>query len=429
MTGRKKTLTEFNQMGDILPQDQVYWNRIRQVINEESYSFGFSRIDTSFLEQRELLIKTINKGNNSTEKEFFNVTTKKRDKLVLRPDLMVSTLRACLENKLFDPLAPPVKLFSIGPVFSYEELPPLGKKQAYQANFQIIGGDDAILDAQLIQFFNALTNRLGLKKTIVQINCIGCVKCQANYRKSLLSYYRSRKEGLCPNCKNVLSQNPLRLIACQEQTCQELAEEAPQSIDFLCENCRADLRNLLEYLDELNIPYMLNFRLVGAFGYHARTVFEIQPEESEFSTFTLAEGGRCDKLVRFLGKRDLPVTGLTVNLESLIDLMRLKQIKIPAKKKDLVFLVQLGIKAKRKCLVLFDELRKLNIAVTGSFNENSMKPQLKQAEEIGARFVLILGQKEVMDESIIIRDMKSGIQELAPLAKVSREIKKKIKQQ
>ncbi len=380
------------------------------------------------MERRDLLIKTIGKGNNLIEKKLFGIADRRKDKLILRPDLAVSTFRAYLENHLFKSDVSPIKLFSIGPVFSHEKLPPFGKRQAYQASFQIIGGDDSVLDAQLIQFFNALASRLGIKKTIAQINCIGCIKCQANYRKNLLSYYRPRKEHLCADCKNILTQNPLKLLDCRSEGCLELAENAPQSIDFLCEKCRADLRNLLEYLDALEIPYMLNSRLTGTFGYHSRIVFELQSEEGEFSNLTLAGGGRCDNLVRFLGKRDISVTELTIDLGSLVDLMKLKQVKLPVKKKNSVFLVQLGGEAKKRSLILFDELRKLNILVNSSFNENSMKSQLRQAEEMGVPFVLILGQKEVVDESIIIRDMRSGIQELIPLAKISTEIRKKFKQ-
>ncbi len=428
MGARKKIFLAPEEMDDLLPQEQFYWNRLRQVINQLSGEFGFNRIDTPMLEKRDLFIKGLAGNNQAIEKSFFNLTTKKRDKLVLRPDLTLPIFRACIENQLTESFSSPIKLFSFGPVFSYQDFPPLGRKQSYQANFQVIGGASPVLDAQLIQFFRALLGRLGVKKTIIEVNCIGCAKCRANYRKSLTAYYRCRKDQLCPDCLAGLSTNPLNLLTCHKDVCSDLAQEAPQAIDFLCENCRAHLRELLEYLDELEIPYMLNPRVVGPFDYYNKTVFKIHPEEEEFANFVLAEGGRCDNLFKFLSGYDMPTLGLTTDLNCLVDFIKQARINPLQRKKDSVFLIQLGAEAKKRSLSLFDELRKLNIAVNGFFGENSLKLQLEEAEKVKSRFALILGQKEVMDESIIVRDMESGIQELVPLAKVAQYIKRKLKE-
>jgi len=427
MSKKKKSKFQVPRgMRDILPEEQIYWERVRSVIESVAGSYGFKRIDTPILEEKDLFIKSTGAYTDIVEKEMFNLTTKGRDKLSLRPEFTPGVMRAYLEGGLSS-LPHPVKLYSIGPIFRYER-PQKGRyRQSYQANFEVIGEQDSVLDAQLIQLFFSISKKLGLKKLITQINSIGCSKCRPNYRKKLVNFYRNKKKDLCSNCQRRFQYNPLRLLDCKNEICSQLAQEAPQIIDSLCDECNGHFKSVLEYLDELEIPYMLNPCLVRGLDYYTKTVFEIWPEEEDGRQISLSGGGRYDGLIKLLGGQDTPAVGFAIGLDRIVNLIKEREIKINPRKKSLIFLVQLGELGKKKSLKLFEELRQAGLEIASSFSKNTIKSQLRIANKLKARFALILGQREALEDSIIIRDMKSGSQKIVPLSKVVKEVKKKIK--
>ncbi|MBL7053497.1 MAG: histidine--tRNA ligase [Candidatus Portnoybacteria bacterium] len=427
MTKKKKSKFQIPKgMRDILPKEQIYWEKVRSVIGSVAGSYGFKRIDTPILEEKDLFIKSTGAYTDIVEKEMFNLTTKGRDKLSLRPEFTPGVMRAYLEGGLSS-LPQPVKLYSIGPIFRYER-PQKGRyRQSYQANFEVIGEQDPVLDAQLIQLFFSISKKLGLKKLITQINSIGCSKCRPNYRKKLINFYRNKKKDLCSNCQRRFQYNPLRLLDCKNEICSQLAQEAPQIIDSLCDECNGHFKSVLEYLDELEIPYMLNPCLVRGLDYYTKTVFEIWPEEEDGRQISLSGGGRYDGLIKLLGGQDTPAVGFAIGLDRVVNLIKEREIKISSRKKPLIFLVQLGELGKKKSLKLFEELRQANLEIASSFSKNTIKDQLRIANRLKARFALILGQREALEDSIIIRDMKSGSQKIVPLSRAVKEVKKKIK--
>ncbi len=422
----KKNFQAPRGMPDILPADQIYWDKAREVIKNLARAYGFERIDTPILEEANLFTKGAGSDTDIVEKEMYNLRTKGGDRLSLRPEFTPAIIRAYLENGLAS-LPHPVKLYSIGPIFRYER-PQKGRyRQSYQANFEIIGEKEPVLDAQLIQLFFSISRELSLRNLTVQINSIGCPNCRPAYRKKLINFYRSRKDQLCSDCQRRLRQNPLRLLDCKENRCQQIAQEAPQIIDQLCGDCHNHFKSVLEFLDEVNIPYILNSYLVRGLDYYTKTVFEIWPEGEEGRQISLAGGGRYDGLIKLLGGRDTPAVGFAIGLDRLVSLIKERGIKFNQRKRPLVFLIQLGDLAKKKSLRLFEELRRTGLEVASSFSRDTIKAQLKTADKLDARLTLILGQKEVLDETIIIKDMNSGIQETVPLAKLVKEVKKKIK--
>ena len=422
----KKTFQAPRGMRDILPEEQLYWEKVRPVIKNLARAYGFERLDTPILEEADLFIKGTGLYTDIVEKEMYSLRTKGGDKLSLRPEFTPAIMRAYLENGLSS-LPHPIKLYTLGPIFRYER-PQKGRyRQSWQANFEIIGQKDPVLDAQLIQLFFAISRELSLKNLIVQINSIGCSRCRPIYRKKLVSFYRSRKDELCSNCQKRLKENPLRLLDCKENKCLRITQEAPQIIDQLCEDCHNHFKNVLEFLDELNIPYILNPHLVRGLDYYTKTVFEIWPEEEEGRQIALAGGGRYDDLIKLLGGKETPAVGFAMGLDRIVDLMKTRNIKINSRSRPLIFLIQLGDLAKKKSLKLFEDLRRAGLEIIGSFSRNTIKNQLRLADKAKARFALILGQKEVLDETIIIKDMISGVQETVPLVKVIKELKKKTK--
>jgi len=422
----KKSFQAPRGMRDILPEEQIYWDKIEQTIKNLADAYGFKLINTPILEDSELFIKGTGIYTDIVEKEMYSLRTKGGDKLSLRPEFTPAIIRAYLENGLSS-LPHPVKLYSIGPIFRYER-PQKGRyRQSYQANFEIIGEKDPILDAQLIQLSFSINNALGLKNLITQINSIGCTKCRPIYKKAIMSFYRKKKKELCNNCQKRYQQNPLRLLDCKEKKCVQIAEQAPPIIDYLCEDCHNHFKNVLEYLDELEIPYILNSHLVRGLDYYNKTVFEIWPEDEKGRQIALAGGGRYDKLVKLLGGQDTPAVGFAMGLDRAVNQMEEKGVKVTLKSRPLIFLAQLGDLGKKKSLKLFEDLREAGLKTISSLSQNTITSQLKIANRLQVHFTLILGQKEALDNTIIIKDMLSGSQEIIPLEKVIDRLKKKLK--
>ncbi len=248
------------------------------------------------------------------------------------------------------------------------------------------------------------------------------------YLKALKDYYKNRLKKTCANCKNRFKENILRLLDCKEEVCKELTKEAPQFVDFLDEECHAHFKHVLEFLDEAKVPYILNPYLVRGLDYYTRTVFEILPEENISAQSTLSAGGRYDKLVELLGGSKTPAAGWALGIERIILELKEKNVSVPEiKTKPKVFLVQLGEAAKRKSILLFESFRKAGVDTKSSLGRDSIKSQLRIANRLGVKFALIFGQKEALDDTVILREMDTGIQETIPLEKIVDEVKKRLK--
>jgi len=426
-TPKTKSFQTPKGMNDILPGVQKYWDKFYKVARELSLYYGFEVLETPVLEFADLFKKGIGLNTDVVEHEMYTLKTKGGDFLALRPELTASVVRAYIENG-FANQPQPIKFFHHGPVFRHESAQAGRYRQFHQADFDIIGESDAVVDAQVIQAIFAVLSELGLKGLSIRINSIGDKTCWGKYREELKMYYRNKISRLCKNCKKRFKENPLRLLDCKEEECVALKASVPNSIDYLDKPCHDHFKLVLEFLDELNIPYVLDPYLVRGLDYYTRTVFEIVPEDGAGSQAALASGGRYDYLVSQLGGKPAPAVGGSIGIERVINEMRRQDIKIAAvKPKVRIFLAQIGDLAKKKCLRLFEEFRKNNIYVSESFGRDSIKAQLRVADRLGADLALIIGQKEALDETVILREMQSGVQEVIPLAKIIDAAKKRLK--
>jgi len=413
-------------MKDILPEEQPFWEQIRRVSERLARDYGFLRIDVPLLEYANLFSRSIGEGTDIVEKEMYSFATRGGDKVALRPELTAGICRAYIQHGM-NVLPKPVKLFSMGPVYRYER-PQEGRyREHYQVNFDAFGEQDPILDAQVIQVACRVIQNLGIKSIQVQLNSIGCPECRKDYKELLVNYLESKKNKLCENCKRRLEINPLRVLDCKEDKCSQVAALAPQSIDHLCAECRVHFKSLLEYLDELELPYAINPRLVRGLDYYTKTVFEIWSGQDEGKKHSLGGGGRYDKLVKIIGGEDTPAIGFGLGVERLIIEMKRVQARPFRMQKPKVFLAQLGDLAKRKSLKLFAELEKNGILTAESFGRGSLKSQLRSADKLGVEITLILGQKEALDSTVIVKNMITGVQEIVRMDKLSEIIKKKLK--
>jgi len=416
-------------MHDILPEDQKYFQKIYSVVSDIADFYGFGKIDTPLLEEAELFSKGIGISTDIVKKEMFSFKTKGGDFLALRPEFTTPVVRAFIENGMQN-RPQPLKLWHFGPCFRYERPQAERYRQFWQFGFEVLGDNSSVIDAQIIQIFFNILKELKLKNLIIEVNSMGDSQCRPYYKKLLANYFRTREVSLCIDCKRRVKENVLRILDCKEEKCQPIKAEAPQMLDHLCEECQLHFKEVLEFLDEIGIPYNLNPYLVRGLDYYTKTVFEIFSgdieKKSEIKT-ALAGGGRYDKLVKLLGGKDTPSCGAAAGIERIVKIMKSQNIRFPKEGESQVFLAQLGNLAKRKSLKLLEDFRKMKIKVAESFGRDSLKAQLSRADKIGAKYTLIIGQKEALEGTIITRDMGSGKQEIVKLDKVVEEMKKKLR--
>lgn len=416
-------------MHDILPEDQKYLQKIYEAVTDIADFYGFGKIDTPIVEEAELFSKGIGLTTDIVKKEMFSFRTKGGDFLALRPEWTAPIVRAYIEHGMQN-RPQPLKLWYFGPCFRYEH-PQAGRyRQFWQFGFEILGEKSPVVDAQIIQIFYNILKELKLKNLIVEVNSIGDSQCRPYYKKLLANYFRTREISLCADCKKRIRENVLRILDCKEDKCQPIKTEAPQILDHLCEECRLHFKEVLEFLDEIGIPYNLNPHLVRGLDYYTKTVFEIffsNSNKEEDIKNSLVGGGRYDKLVKILGGKDTPACGAAAGIERIIKIMKAQDIKFRKEGEAQIFLAQLGSLAKRKSLKLLEDFRKERIKVSESFGRDSLKAQLSRADKIGVKNTLILGQKEALEGTIIIRDMKTGRQETVKCEKVMEKVKQCLK--
>lgn len=408
-------------MHDILPGEQPYWEKIRKTAAAIAESYNFLRIDTPIAERAELFERTSGETSEVVEKQMYVFKDKDGNRLALRPEGTAPVARAYLQYGL-NHLAHPLRLYYSGPMFRYEQ-PQAGRvRQHHQIGFEIIGDEsDPIYDAQAILVAYRLVEELKIPKLTIHINTIGCKNCRPVYRRRLQDYYRSH--SACRDCRRRIVSNPLRVLDCKDEMCQPIKSGAPAFTDSICSACNTHFRTVLEYLEELVLPYLLNNTLVRGLDYYTRTVFEITAEGADAA---LGGGGRYDYLTELLGGRAAAATGFALGIERLALIMKQTGVSVAAKIRPKVFFIQIGALAKKKSLSIIERFRNANIEVLESLGKDSLKPQLRMADREAARLALIFGQKEAFEESIIIRDLQSGAQETVPLGKIVEEVKRRL---
>jgi len=424
-----KDIRAVKGMRDILPTDQQLWEKIQKVYRELTEFYNFQNIQTPLLEDAALFSRSSGEESDIVSKEMFIVKTKGGDTLALRPEGTAGVVRSYIEHGMSH-LMHPVKLCYFGPFFRYEKPQAGRERQFYQIGMEIFSTEnDPVYDAQVMLVTYRLYEELKIKGVTIHINSIGCHTCRPNYRKALTTYYKQREKQICADCKARLPVNPLRLLDCKEEQCQPIKESAPITLDHLCTPCKKHFKEVLDYLDYLKLPYMLDNFLVRGLDYYTKTVFEFYldpaPGEEPF-TRALGGGGRYDYLVETMGGRPTPAVGVGIGISPIREVIKRRELNLTGKPKDKVFLIHIGDLAKKKSLCLIEMLRAAHIGVVESLGKESMVAQMRVADKMGAPLALIYGQKEAHEESVLIRDMKTGAQETVPLAKLPEMIKKKL---
>lgn len=416
---------------DVLPEENAFWHKFYGIASELLQSYGFQEIDTPILEATSLFKRSLGETTDIVEKEMFTFTDRSRDSVTLRPEMTAGIARAYIEHGMFN-RPQPVKLWSWGPLFRYDR-PQAGRyRQFNQLDIEIIGNDREVVDAEVIFIAHLLCRAVGVDVN-VQINSLGNAESRKEYIKILKEYYRSKRRVLCEDCRTRLTKNVLRLLDCKNPECRALLPEAPQLLDHLDEESKKHFVKVLEYLDEAEVPYVLNPYIVRGLDYYNYTTFEIWPVETSAENISEASvpnaiggGGRYDGLIEQIGGRPTPAVGMAFGLERLLDLIKKSNSTFLDTPKPDIFLAQLGVEAAKHIFSLFEKLRSSGLRVVSNFSKEGLKQQLEIANKLGVTYTVILGQKELLDGTIIIRDMENGIQEVVDLNKICEELKKRL---
>lgn len=422
-------------MRDILADEYVFYQKIYDKAEEIASYYGFKPIQTPHMEKVELFTAAVGESTDIVEKEMYALKTTGGDKLALRPEGTASVMRAYIEHGMHT-LPQPVMLWYKGSFFRHEN-PQRGRFREFQQfGLEIIGEAKPIGEAIIIQVIIATLKELGVAPLLVHINSMGDKKCRGEYRKKITGYYRKNINNLCEDCKKRIKTNPLRLLDCKNPLCGELKKDAPQTFDFLCDECKRHFKEVLEFLDSSGVSYSLNPHLVRGLDYYSRSVFEVFIDDKRgkagasggqenSAPLSLAGGGRFDYLAKTLGKKDAPGVGGGIGVDRVAAVMREKNITPKQKQLPEVFFIQLSQTAKQKSLNVIEMLRTAGICAAQSISKDNLSGQLGLASKLKTPYALIMGQKEALENSIIIRDMDSGTQESAPIEKVVGIIKKK----
>lgn len=406
---------------DILPGEQAYWRHIEQKAADTCHLYGYGCIDTPAFEDTRLFIRSVGEATDIVQKEMYTFKDRGGNSLTLRPEGTAPVCRAYLEHGLHN-LPQPVKLYYLAAIFRYER-PQSGRyRQHYQFGYEAIGDGDPALDAEVIdmawQFFLAL----GLQRLSLKVNSIGCKQCRPGYLATLKDYYATHIQNLCRDCQTRFEKNPLRLLDCKTAQCQQTADSAPRSIDHLCPECKAHFNQLKRYLALLKLPYEIDHRLVRGLDYYTRTVFEVQPE-AEGAQSTLGGGGRYDDLIEELGGKPTPAIGFATGLERIVLNLKKQKVTIPTLPGPEVFLAYMGEEARDETVRLASRLRKKGIGVIEALGGKSLKAQLRQANTLGVRHAVIIGEDEVKSGTVILRDMTTSRQQNIPFTQLEERLR------
>ncbi len=401
---------------DILPQEQAYWRYVEQKVANVCQLYGYERIDSPTFEDARLFTRGVGEGTDIVEKEMYTFEDRGKNKITLIPEGTASICRAYLEHGLHN-LPQPVKLYYIASVFRYER-PQAGRyRQHHQFGYEAIGDDDPALDAEVISMAWQFFRSLNLHHLSLSLNSIGCKECRPKYLTVLKDYYANYTDELCSDCKTRLTRNPLRLLDCKKPSCQPIADSAPGSTGYLCRQCDEHFNQLQRYLGLLEIPFEVNHRLVRGLDYYTRTVFEIQPDV-EGAQNTLGGGGRYDDLIEELGGKPTPAIGFAAGIERIILNLKKQNVSIPPLPRPQVYIAHVGNDARDEAIKLASTLRQAGIGVMETIGSKSLKAQLRQANTLGVRHTVIIGDQEVKTGTVILRDMTNAQQDIVPLTQL-----------
>lgn len=413
---------------DVLPSEQKYWEYVVETAKMLFRGWDFQRLDTPLFEETTLFTRGVGSDTDIVETELFEIKSRGGGaRYSLRPEGTAPLVRAFIQHGLHS-WPKPVKLFYVGPFFRYDR-PQAGRwRQLHQVGFEVFGSSSAVTDVEVIYVVHCFFQSLGLDNYVIRVNSLGEAADRRAYLKVLKEHYRRNRSKLCRQCKERLSTNPLRVLDCKEEKCQHVAASAPHLLDYLSEGSREQFEMVVSSLADLNVPHEVSHTLVRGLDYYTHTVWEVFPRGEDVSSqSSLAAGGRYNDLVKQLGGKQIAAVGGACGIERIIGRLKDEGVELTVTDRPQVFVAQLGGQAKLRAFEVMRMLQEAHIHFAESVSRDGMQPQLKLADKLGVSWAIIIGHKEVLDKTVILRNMENGMQEVVDHDDLVAELQKRLR--
>ena len=414
-------------MRDFLPEEVEHIRQLEDRFIHLSQLYGFREIRYPMFEKTELFERGVGETTDIVTKEMFRVISAanlekykageydlRKEGLTLRPEGTASVMRSFIENKLYA-RAMPMKLSYMGSNFRNER-PQAGRFREFtQFGVETLGSDDAFCDAEIIALAVDVILQSGVPQIDTLINSVGCPVCRPKFHDALRTFLADKVEHLCGDCQSRFEKNPLRIIDCKVPADQQRIKGHPVMIDYLCEECDQHFRSLQHYLDGLGVAYEIDPNIVRGLDYYVKTAFEIKHDNLGAQS-SICGGGRYDGLVQNLGGPDIPGVGFGMGMDRLLMAADLYRPTAETPEREGSYLIGFGETAKLILVDLLAKLRRAGQTVELEVNQRSMKAAMKQADRMNARYAVIVGEDELAQNKIAVRDLSSSTQQLMTVA-------------
>lgn len=408
-------------MPDVLPEHQSGFEYVLDTFRKLSAAAGYEKIDLPLLEEKGVFVRGVGSGTDIVDKEMYVLDDRSGNQLALRPEPTAGAVRAYIEHGMSS-RPQPVRLMVEGPMFRYDRPQSGRQRQFNQVGVEVIGDSGSSVDAQIISLGLRLLRMLGLRNITLQLNSLGDKTDRKAYHKALVAYLEEHKDQLAEIDRDRLKTNPLRVLDSKERDTKKVVAGAPQILNYLSDESKQHFNSVIEYLDKVGVEYELNPQLVRGLDYYTHTVFEFYGQR-EGAQSSLGGGGRYNDLVQELGGKSTPAAGFGMGVERLILELNEEGVDIPKSQPVHVYVASLGESARLSAFELIERLLDAGVGAVGSVDRDGIASQLERANKLGLRYAVIIGQREVQDETVILRDMNSGAQEMIPIKTAVRELK------
>jgi histidyl-tRNA synthetase len=411
---------------DILPEQSAKWQEVEQKINELCRLYQYKEIRTPIFEHTELFQRGVGDTTDIVQKEMYTFTDRGDRSLTLRPEGTASVVRSYVEHKLFGIPDQPVKLSYIGPMFRYER-PQAGRmRQFVQFGIEAIGSKDPAIDAEVISLAMETYRSVGLKKLRLVINSLGDTESRNAHKSALVEHFQPRIGEFCKDCQVRLEKNPLRILDCKVDSKHPLMASAPSLADFLNEESSSYFEQVKSYLSLLGIEFVVDPNLVRGLDYYNHTAFEIMSEAEGFGAITtLCGGGRYNGLVEDLGGPESPGIGFAMSIERLLLALEMEKVEIGTSHHLDAYIIAMDETAKKTAFSIVADLRSKGIAADMDYTGRKLKAQMKSADRKGAGFVMVIGETEMANGKVAVKEMATGKQEEVSFEQIAETIEKK----
>ena len=387
---------------DLIPQDSWRWQYLEKKFQEVCAVYGYKEIRFPTFEHTELFLRGVGDTTDVVQKQMYTFEDKGGRSITLRPEGTASTARSFIENGLFQ-LPMPLKMYYDVPCFRYEKSQKGRLREFHQFGIEAFGSKGPSIDAEVVSLAVTFLNEAGLSDLSVNINSIGCPECRAKYNEALKEFLRPKLDELCDTCKSRFERNPLRILDCKSEICNELCKGAPRLLDYICDDCREHFEGFKKNLDALGIKYTIDDGIVRGLDYYTKTVFEIIS-----GGFTVCGGGRYDGLIEELGGNSTPAVGFGLGIERLLLRLEENNVELPGDDKPDLYIAPMGADAAAHAAAIAQRLRKAGISADYDHMGRSLKAQMKYADKLGAKYTIVLGDNEIASGAARVKDMASG---------------------